>query len=397
MPNIASGDTNQDSTVLWTQSNHLGIVTFEYSTDSNFATIHGSINQTIIDPNIPVKVSLNGLKPGTQYYYRVTDSNNETSRGTFKTAAKTGRKNGLKFGVSGDWRGELSPYPAIANADESNLDFFVLHGDTIYADYPYNGVTWKFILVPEPIQNLGVLLASDRFEGYAAERTEILKFIDDNNINNVVFIAADVHGNLVNNLTYQLVPDGEQIATNAFEITTGPVAFDAPFGPSVVELASSLGLLNSQEVDFYHALPTQKAKDAFIRKLGDQQITAFGYDPLGLNNNLAPANGLIKAKLLKGEYVNTHTFGWTEFQIDKNTQKLTVTTYGIEPYKANQIVANSFILSQNPVIINQFEVTPHQKTELSISLGLLFIFAICSLGFLASIIVKNFSKKSSQT
>ncbi|MEA5545942.1 alkaline phosphatase D family protein, partial [Limnoraphis robusta CCNP1324] len=55
------------------------------------------------------------------------------------------------------------------------------------------GIRWKFVVVPEPIQNLGVAAASDRFEGYAAERTEILSFIDDNDISNVVFVAADIH------------------------------------------------------------------------------------------------------------------------------------------------------------------------------------------------------------
>ena len=49
----------------------------------------------------------------------------------------------------------------------------------------------------------------------------MLRFIDEQGINNVVFIAADIHGTLVNDLTYQLESTGEQIPTNAFEITTG--------------------------------------------------------------------------------------------------------------------------------------------------------------------------------
>ena len=88
------------------------------------------------------------------------------------------------------------------------------------------GITWKFIMVPEPIQNLGPGFAGDRFEGYAKERTEILKFINENQIDNVVFVAADIHGTVVNNLTYQEVPGREQIATNSFEISTGSVAFN---------------------------------------------------------------------------------------------------------------------------------------------------------------------------
>ena len=32
-----------------------------------------------------------------------------------------------------------------------------------------------------------------RFEGYAAERNQLLKFINDNHIENVVFVAAEAH------------------------------------------------------------------------------------------------------------------------------------------------------------------------------------------------------------
>ncbi len=574
MPNIASGDTQQNSSILWTQTNNTGTVTFEYSKDENFTTIEGKIAKTITDATIPVKLPINNLTPGTQYFYRVTDANNETARGTFQTPASLGTQGGLSFGVSGDWRGELSPYPAIANADEHNLDFFVLHGDTIYADYPSpalnqpqaetleeyrlkhlevysdrfgvntwgelrastsifatiddhevindfaggadvssdprfkdtpgtlinqstlyknglqafqeynpledrtygntsdrrtanklklyrsttygndaqviildnrsfrdqplppvsdrsdakkmgqflvgsfdssrtmlgevqlndlkndlltaqkNGVTWKFIMVPEPIQNLGVLFASDRFEGYAAERTEILKFIDDNNIDNVVFIAADIHGNLVNNLTYQLSPNSPQIAINAFEVTTGSVAFDAPFGPSVIKLAEQLELLTPQQIAVYKSLPTNAAKDTFIQTLVNEQITPFGYDPLGLDNNLKQADGLINVQLIKGQYVNTHTFGWTQFSIDPNTQKLTVTTYGIEPYTEAEVLANSReIITRKPEIINQFEVTPTQTPKPSLSLSLLFIFALLSLKFLPPMIKSFFDLK----
>lgn len=38
--------------------------------------------------------------------------------------------------MTGDWRGELAPYPAVKNVNGKILDFFVKLGDTIYADYP---------------------------------------------------------------------------------------------------------------------------------------------------------------------------------------------------------------------------------------------------------------------
>ncbi|MDJ0729285.1 MAG: alkaline phosphatase D family protein [Crocosphaera sp.] len=34
----------------------------------------------------------------------------------------------------------MAPYPAIANAVDRDLDFFVEHGDTIYADIPSDAV-----------------------------------------------------------------------------------------------------------------------------------------------------------------------------------------------------------------------------------------------------------------
>jgi phosphodiesterase/alkaline phosphatase D-like protein len=228
-----------------------------------------------------------------------------------------------------------------------------------------NGITWKFIMIPEPIQNLEVVGGRDRYEGYATERTELLKFINDNNIDNVVFIAADLHGTVVNNLTYQLGPGQPQIATNAFEVITGPVA-DTPFAPFTVESGVELGFIPSYVKTLYDLLPvTNDAdsipndKDDFFKQLIKTQLVPLGYDPIGLNENLPVANGLIDAKLLKGDYLSTTTYGWTKFDIDKKTQKLTVTTYGIPFYTQAELKVNpDKITKRAPKIVSQFEVNP---------------------------------------
>ena len=551
---VASGDTTQNSTVLWTRISNIGAVNFEYSTKADFSTIAGKKTVNATNSLQPVKVDVTGLTPNTDYFYRVTDATGATATGKLSTAAALGTKTGLTFGVAGDWRGELSPYPAISNADERNLKFFFEFGDTIYADFPspalrnadgsekaqaetlddfrtknaevysqrygqntwgdlrastsilatiddhevtndfaggapvtsdlrfgqsgtvnqlindsvlyenglqafqeynpisdkfygqtgdnrtagerqlyrYNtygsdaasfvldarsfrdpelpgvtnladqtqvgsflaqsfnptrtllgrqqvddlkrdllksqndGITWKFVMVPEPMQNLGVLGASDRYEGYAAERTEILKYVDDNKISNVVFVSADIHGTLVNNLTYQTAPGQAQIATSAFEITTGSVAFDAPFGQTVAQLAADAKLITADQKKFYDSLPvandadsTPNDKDDFIKQIVNSSLSPLGYDPLGLDNNLQQANGKINAKLLQGDYIAAHTYGWSEFNIDKDTQKLLVTTYGIDAYTRQELEANpSAITSRQPKIVSQFEVTP---------------------------------------
>jgi len=230
-----------------------------------------------------------------------------------------------------------------------------------------NGVTWKFVVIPEPIQNFGVVNAEDRFEGYAAERTEILKFITDNDIDNVVFMAGDFHGTIVNNLTYQEGPGQAQVATNAFEVVTGPVAFfEGRFGPAVANISLAAGLLTQEQFNFYNALPIApdpdsalNDRDDFIKQLLVTQTDLLGYDPVGLNTNLPQADGLIEATLLQGDYVAVHNYSWTEFDIAAETQVLTVTTYGIDAYREADVLTNpDAVLGLTPRIISQFEVTP---------------------------------------
>jgi phosphodiesterase/alkaline phosphatase D-like protein len=221
-------------------------------------------------------------------------------------------------------------------------------------DAQASGVGWKFIMVPEPMQNLGVLGASDRFEGYAAERTEILKFIATNNILNVVFVTADIHGTLTNNIVYQeltgnpAAPFSQVPVPGAFEISTGSVAFDAPFGPTVFGLAAALNLLTSQQIAFYNA-SARPVKDEVIRGLINAQITPLGYPALGLG-------GIANVAVTQNSSdISMHTYGWTEFGISAATGALTVTTWGIEPYSQNQLLADPVgVVGRVPTVVSQF-------------------------------------------
>ena len=553
---VASGDTTQNSTVLWTRSLVLGNVTFEYATDAEFKNVVGAVEAEVTDTDVPIKIAIADLESGTDYYYRVTDAAGDTEVGEFTTSTEVGTYNGFRFGATGDWQ-QAPPYPSLSNADERDLELFVKLGDTIYADsetpalpgvsqarelsdfrtkhsevitdrvglntvsdlyadtsilatiddheivdnfaggaavgespdapdfgssdeplftddvefvndtevyenalqayqeyhplqdkfygetgeertanerqlYRYNtygsdaavimldsrsfrddqidpvdltnpddtvrffseafdpsrtllgreqvedlkadllaadadGITWKFVTIPEPIQNFGILNAEDRFEGYTAERNEILQFIDENNINNVVFMAGDFHGTIVNNLTYQTAPGGEQIATDAFEIVTGPAAFDdGLFGPTVANLSAAAGLITPEQKAFYDSLPVANDTDSeiddrddFIKNLLQEQTSLFGYDPVGLDNNLDVADDAIAAELIQGDYVATHTFGWTEFDVDAQTQQLRVTTYGVEPYSEEELLKNPNAITQlEPAIVSEFVVDP---------------------------------------
>jgi phosphodiesterase/alkaline phosphatase D-like protein len=247
-------------------------------------------------------------------------------------------------------------------------------------DSQKQGITWKFIVIPEPVQNFGVINAEDRLEGYAAERTELLKFIHENHIENVVFIAGDFHGTLVNNLAYQELQGegtedpvvGESTPIGAFEVVTGPVAFfDALLGPLTVDTATSAGVLSPFLKFLYDRLPVSpdmdsapNDKDDFLKTLINAQLEALEYDPIGLNENSANAEGLIDAELLQGDYLACHTFGWAEFEIAPGTQALLVTVYGVDAYSESDLGADpNGVIERIPRVVSQFRVHPDRTME----------------------------------
>ena len=69
----------------------------------------------------------------------------------------------------------------------------------------------KFVITSVPMQQIYVL-PYDNWEGYAAERKEILNFIRDNNIQNVTFLTATLHMNLMNQVFIDRFTDPAPIA-----------------------------------------------------------------------------------------------------------------------------------------------------------------------------------------
>ena len=81
--------------------------------------------------------------------------------------------------------------------------------------------TWKVIVNEVPIQQY-YALPYDRWEGYAAERERLLRFLQAS-VKNVVFLTTDTHANFVNEVRYSTLggpPEGSGI----WEVVTGPVA-----------------------------------------------------------------------------------------------------------------------------------------------------------------------------
>jgi alkaline phosphatase D len=230
-----------------------------------------------------------------------------------------------------------------------------------------NGITWKFVILPEPMQNNGpTLFPEDRYEGYAAERAVLLKFIDENHIENVVFVSSDAHWLSVNNLTYQERPFGPQIASSAIDITTmavGTVPIAPQIPPFLVGAPPPFGLTPAQFA-FYNSLPNApdsdsipNDKDDFVKGILNGAINLFGYDPIGLSST--------QATLTQGDYFVGHSLGWTDFNVDGTTGELVVTTYGVPAYTTQDLTANpAGVLALNPTIVSQFTLTPTSNNTL---------------------------------
>ncbi len=80
--------------------------------------------------------------------------------------------------------------------------------------------TWKVIVNEVPIMQIEAG-PYDRWEGYAAERREILSFIRDNGIKNVVFLTTDFHGTVFGPVRADIFADPAPIA---YEAIVGPIA-----------------------------------------------------------------------------------------------------------------------------------------------------------------------------
>jgi 3-phytase/alkaline phosphatase D len=529
LPRVGVGDViDGNAVVLVRPAAGTGALTVDVARDEAFSKIVFSQSLSVTNPLVPGKVYLSDLMAGSRYFVRVTDGA-LTRTATFLVGASSIGTNaapaGLRFGVTGDWRGDVGIYNAILNADERELDFFVKLGDTVYADVaspavpapqattldefrakhvenyqpthgidpwgelaastqtfsmiddhevtndfdggafspstgwfnqgslyvnglqafvehnpmfpttwpalgdprvdgrpalyrsfqwgrdaavfmvdarsfrdaslppvsnPFNpaevgafiqasfnptrtmlgapqlgkllqdlaaaeaaGVTWKFLMTSMPMQNFGPLAGEDRWEGYAAERAFLLSQIAALGIKNVVFVTADFHGTIVNDIT---VPNPsnptQQLFTGAFEIITGSVAYSAPAGPTFAQLGVSTGAITPAQFAFYQSLPNA-GKDAFIQSVLDGVISGYGYSPTGIQD---PS---INATFTVGGAVAAHHYGWTEFDIDPQSKGLTLTTYGVDWYTPQEAAANPQAIIARPITVRQqIVVTP---------------------------------------
>ena len=163
--------------------------------------------------------------------------------------------------------------------------------------------------------------------GYRAERNALLKFIADNEIVNVVFLATYDHQNRINELLYS--PSGQTGDQSTYikvpyclEIVCGPLGATGP------DLISN------------HSF-------SLVKKLADSIAnaeSAAGLEPIGLAGYPGLRNvtrlGDPNADTLRqpADFYSPDTFNYNVLDVSADGKTLTVTSYGI-----NSTVQNAFV------------------------------------------------------
>jgi phosphodiesterase/alkaline phosphatase D-like protein len=106
---------------------------------------------------------------------------------------------------------------------------------------------FKFVVNEVPVQQF-YALPYDRWEGYGAERNELLGFIRGNGIENVIFLTTDMHANLISNVFIDRFADA---ATISREFVTGPIA-TFTFEQELASFATGAGLPPALVIGAFH-------------------------------------------------------------------------------------------------------------------------------------------------
>lgn len=225
----------------------------------------------------------------------------------------------LKTATGADDTGSRADNPNRTMLGTTQLHWF----EQTLLDAQGNGVPWKIVALSSPIDEGGEDSGKSWIGGYRSERNEVLKFIADNHIDNVVFLSTDDHQNRVNELTYfadSSDPTSRTVVPNAFTIVAGPIGAGGP--DSITD----------------HSFSNIKS---LADTLATNQI-AKGINPLGLDANFSGLQNVFRegdpnADILRQpvDFYSPDTFNYVTLDISEDGSTLGVNIYGINSYAPN--------------------------------------------------------------
>jgi len=200
-----------------------------------------------------------------------------------------------------------------------------------------DGVTWKIVATSSPIDQIGAIGSGDDggkswIGGYRAERNALMKFIDDNNIDHVVFFSTDDHVLRVNEVGYFT-----QFITNSLGYAA-PVQASYVRVPGVMSVvAGPIGATGPDTVTNHDP--------AFIKTLADALAaseTANGVDPIGLDaafpglrNVWREGDPIAGTNPTGFDFYSPDTFNYATLNLSADGSTLSLGVKGINSYAVN--------------------------------------------------------------
>ncbi len=188
-----------------------------------------------------------------------------------------------------------------------------------------SGATWKFVAISTPMDMTGEVKGvawqdqKSWYGGYRAERNALLKFIADNKIEHVVFMATDDHTTRVNRLRYETGDGTKALVPGAFHMVTGPIGASGP------------DKLTTHDLDTIAAMTALRT--ASQAALG-QPVDGLAGLP-GLMHVWREFDPAADAKRQPVDFISPDTFSYAVLAVDR-VGTLTVTVYGIASYQPNK-------------------------------------------------------------
>ena len=132
--------------------------------------------------------------------------------------------------------------------------------------------TWKVVVNELPLQQL-YANPYDRWEGYESERDEVINYVKAN-VENVLFLSTDIHGNLVNEASTCLLECPGPIPAGLQDISTGPIATKS-FERQIDDVGGGPGFGEAVRSQFLKPAPHNglEAECAAINEFSYAQVT----------------------------------------------------------------------------------------------------------------------------
>jgi len=210
------------------------------------------------------------------------------------------------------------------------------------------GIAWKIVSVSDPIDQIGPLGSAltlnnlpsfgtgstyapvnadggkSYIGGYRSERNNLLKFIVDNHITNVVFIATDDHQNRINELTYS--PTGN--TENQFTYVKVPSVFSIVAGP--------LGATGPDLITNHTFTMAQQYANSLVaaqQAAGVEPFGLIGYP--GLHDLVRDGDPTAGTAPQPVDFYSPDTFNFTVLDVSADGKTLTVKSVGMDATEQN--------------------------------------------------------------